>query len=91
MDPWGRGFLVSAVMQSTPASMTGIVILHSILQKESDALIYLRILNIIKTLLTHERNLKLINTEPGVTLIQAAGVDTQQGCNYQHIIMSAIV
>lgn len=40
MDPWGRGFLVSAVMQSTPASMTGIVILHSILETERDRSYY---------------------------------------------------
>lgn len=34
MDPCGRGFLVSAVMKSTPAKMTGMVIRQIILQRE---------------------------------------------------------
>lgn len=38
MDPCGRAFLVSAVMKSTPASMTGIVIRQSILQRERERL-----------------------------------------------------
>lgn len=38
MDPCGRGFLVSAVMKSTPAKMTGMVIRQIILQRERETL-----------------------------------------------------
>lgn len=48
MDPWGRGFLVAAVMHSTPARMTGRVILHSILQ-ESERHVCMRYLSKQKT------------------------------------------
>lgn len=38
MDPCGRGFLVSAVMKSTPASKTGMVIRQSILERQRETL-----------------------------------------------------